>query len=194
MSGRHRHGRHRAKPPSRKSQHFWLLVTVGAFLGAGLTQQPSPVQAADSGAVVTSVPPSNTHWKAAVPRPKPVRLMGNRVRDLPMMVTGRHGLNPAALAVLSWVESRFPSITQAGGVRPDRLPDHPAGRAVDFMVTDPVVGDRIVRSLLANARTLGVKYVIFRQTIHYPSGRSGLMENRGSARENHFDHVHVSVF
>ena len=44
------------------------------------------------------------------------------------------GLTRDALLALRCVHGRFPQITTFGGVRADSLPDHPSGRAVDFMI------------------------------------------------------------
>ena len=45
-----------------------------------------------------------------------------------------HGLTRDALLTLRCVHAQFPAITTFGGVHPDPLPDHPSGRAVDFMI------------------------------------------------------------
>jgi hypothetical protein len=71
-----------------------------------------------------------------------------------------------------------------------RQSDHPAGLAVDFMMTG-ARGDRLAACALANRAALGVDYVIWKQRINYGDGWEA-MEDRGGATENHFDHVHVS--
>jgi hypothetical protein len=43
-------------------------------------------------------------------------------------------LTPEALLVLRCVTATFPRLTDFGGKRPDPLPDHPSGRAVDIMI------------------------------------------------------------
>lgn len=69
--------------------------------------------------------------------------------------------------------------------------DHPSGHALDFMV-NRVTGDKLADYVLANADLLSVKYVIWRQRIKFPGGSWKIMEDRGGATANHYDHVHVS--
>jgi uncharacterized protein YbdZ (MbtH family) len=58
------------------------------------------------------------------------------------------------------------------------------------MVDDPVLGDRIAADMLTRP---DVKYIIWKQQIRYPSGYWRVMEDRGSATANHYNHVHVAV-
>ncbi|MHA6785034.1 hypothetical protein ACVGOW_29175 [Pseudonocardia saturnea] len=71
-----------------------------------------------------------------------------------------------------------------------RVSDHPRGLAVDFM-TGRERGDLIADCALANQEALGISYVIWRQRVNYGDGWEP-MSDRGSATENHYDHVHVS--
>ncbi|WP_344953548.1 hypothetical protein [Actinomadura miaoliensis] len=81
--------------------------------------------------------------------------------------------------------------------------DHAAGRACDFM-EGPIGrmpsasaqrhGDQVAAYAVANARRLGVSYVIWKQhiwNVRFPGWRR--MEDRGSITQNHYDHVHISV-
>lgn len=68
---------------------------------------------------------------------------------------------------------------------------HPAGRALDFMCSK-AQGDRINAFLLANAGALGVQYTIWQQTYFEPGEPPEPMEDRGSATQNHLDHVHAN--
>lgn len=68
--------------------------------------------------------------------------------------------------------------------------DHPAGRAVDFMV-DRATGDGLAACALRNKAALGITYVIWQQRINYGNGWVP-MEDRGGATANHLDHVHIS--
>lgn len=110
------------------------------------------------------------------------------------------GLTASSLALLADVRARYPQITSVGGVRPDALPDHPSGRALDFMMpngtADKALGDDLAEYVRANAARLNVSYVIWRQRIwsvaRAAEGWRG-MANRGSATANHMDHVHVTV-
>jgi endonuclease/exonuclease/phosphatase (EEP) superfamily protein YafD len=77
---------------------------------------------------------------------------------------------------------------------------HPAGLAADFMVplnaAGRAQGDRLAAYAKANAQKLGIDYIIWYQRI-WSVARAGEgwrpMEDRGSATENHLDHVHINV-
>ena len=77
---------------------------------------------------------------------------------------------------------------------------HSVGLALDFMISDidngPVVGDQVATYLQQNAASLGVAYIIWQQAIWSPD-RAGEgwrpMADRGSATQNHMDHVHLSL-
>ncbi|MFD0534895.1 hypothetical protein ACFQY7_15235 [Actinomadura luteofluorescens] len=81
--------------------------------------------------------------------------------------------------------------------------DHGEGRACDFMEStggrSPSAGaqrhgDEVARYAVANARRLGISYVIWRQHIwNVRGGGWRPMEDRGSITQNHYDHVHISV-
>ncbi|WP_017608112.1 coiled-coil domain-containing protein [Nocardiopsis xinjiangensis] len=84
--------------------------------------------------------------------------------------------------------------------------EHPKGRACDFMVDGNGQmpsqeqidrGWEIAEWARDNADDLGVMYVIYRQQIwDVRRGDTGWrdMADRGSITENHFDHVHISMF
>ncbi|MBE1586325.1 coiled-coil domain-containing protein [Nonomuraea angiospora] len=80
--------------------------------------------------------------------------------------------------------------------------EHPLGRACDFMMStggtmpaaiNNALGDRIADWALKNKGKLGVKYVIWKQRINTGSGWRA-MSDRGSVTENHYDHVHISMY
>ncbi|MCA0252626.1 MAG: peptidoglycan DD-metalloendopeptidase family protein [Actinobacteria bacterium] len=115
------------------------------------------------------------------------------------------GLKRDALLVLRCIRQQFPAITDIGGVRRDRLPDHPSGRAVDLMIPNyqtssgKEFGWQVARWLQTHQRQLGVEYLIFDNRIwsvkrdsegwrvYRPSGQ-------GSDSSLHYNHVHVTVF
>ena len=103
------------------------------------------------------------------------------------------GLTKNALAVLAAVKYSFPGMTNIGGVRPDSMPDHPSGRALDFMTSDRGYGDAIASLLISRAGELDIEYIIWRQRVWLPSSGWKTMSDRGSATANHYDHVHVTV-
>jgi hypothetical protein len=84
-------------------------------------------------------------------------------------------------------------MTNIGGVRPDSMPDHPSGRALDFMTSDRGYGDAIASMLIGRAGELNIEYIIWRQRIWMPSSGWRTMEDRGGVTANHYDHVHVTV-
>lgn len=104
-------------------------------------------------------------------------------------------VRPWVAAAANEISQRF-GITTMYGVRPDTIPDHPAGLAVDFMVfTDKGKGDSVAAYVLANASRLGVSYLIWQQQIwNVARGDKAWrqMADRGSPTANHRDHVHVT--
>ena len=113
--------------------------------------------------------------------------------------TGIGGLTNSARRVFVSVMNNFPAIVSVIGVRPDSIPDHPSGRAIDFMIPDwssgsgRSLGEAIVSHVQANAGRWNVDYVIYRQRIWTPGRGWKSMSDRGSSTANHMDHVHVSV-
>ena len=88
---------------------------------------------------------------------------------------GMAGVCPNARALASYIENTYPGVQSIGGVRPDRLPDHPSGHAIDIMIgTDMALGDAINADVQRQAARFAVKYTLWR----VPS---------------HFNHVHVTV-
>ena len=113
------------------------------------------------------------------------------------------GLKPNAVKTYRAVIKQFPEITSVGGVRPDSLPDHPSGRALDLMIPNyksasgKRMGGEVAAWLKLNARELGVNYVIWDQHIwNITRDKEGwrYMASRGSDSANHKNHVHVTVF
>ena len=107
-----------------------------------------------------------------------------------------NGLQPNTIRVHRAICARFPQVSAYGGVRADALPEHPSGRALDAMISNPDTGWQIAKFVRANASALGVTEVIYAQQI-WTTQRGGegwrSMPDRGSASANHFDHVHVTV-
>lgn len=91
----------------------------------------------------------------------------------------------------------FPQVQNYGGYRAGDPQDHGTGHAVDAMVHgDWATGDGILEFLLNHREELGVKYIIWKQTIYgdWNGWSAEVMEDRGSTTQNHYDHVHVSVY
>lgn len=115
---------------------------------------------------------------------------------------GLSGLTSRSKSLLVKVHDRYPQITWYNGVRPDSIPDHPSGRALDIMLSNYTssssnkLGWNIANWVRNNSSALGVEYVIFDQHI-WSVARSSegwrTMEDRGSDNANHRNHVHVTV-
>ena len=90
-------------------------------------------------------------------------------------LVGASGLTPNAAALAKYIAGNYPGVQSIGGVRGDRLPDHPSGHAIDIMVGNMGLGDTIAADVRSQAGRFGVKYILWRVA-------------------DHFDHVHVTVF
>ncbi|MFE9242129.1 coiled-coil domain-containing protein [Nocardiopsis sp. NPDC006938] len=123
-----------------------------------------------------------------------------------------NSITPRTEQMRDLVIERFGRGDDVGGVgcyRPDGgwvVGEHPKGRACDFMLhpnggmPDQEQIDRgweISEWARENADDLGIMYVIYRQQIwDVRRGDEGwrAMSDRGNMTENHFDHVHISMF
>ena len=89
---------------------------------------------------------------------------------------GMNGLCPNAWNLAQYIAANYPGVQSIGGVRADRLPDHPSGHAIDIMIgANMGLGDMIASYVNSNFSTYSVKYVLWRVP-------------------DHFNHVHVTVF
>jgi uncharacterized protein YgiM (DUF1202 family) len=113
------------------------------------------------------------------------------------------GLKPNAIKVHRAARVRFPQLSTYYGVRPDSIPDHPSGRALDLMIPNytsakgKALGGEVAAWARANARSLGIQYVIWNQRIwNIQRDREGWrpMADRGGDSANHKNHVHVTVY
>ncbi len=117
------------------------------------------------------------------------------------------GLTRDALLVLRCTKAKFPSLTDFGGKRPDPLPDHPSGRAVDIMIPNyttaegQAFGWQVAHWLKDNRQALGVQYLIFDAKIwsverHAEGWRPYSPGYTGSINDSslHRNHVHVTVY
>jgi uncharacterized protein YgiM (DUF1202 family) len=113
------------------------------------------------------------------------------------------GLRPNAIRVHRAALARFPRIATYYGVRKDPIPDHPSGRALDLMIpgysstSGRAFGSEVAAWARANARTLGIQYVIWNQHIwNIQRDQEGwrYMADRGGDSANHKNHVHVTVY
>jgi hypothetical protein len=115
-----------------------------------------------------------------------------RARFLPVGIAPEQGLQVRTILVERAISVAFPQIHQIGGVRPDALPWHPLGLAIDVMIPDPgstegiALGNAIVAYVMKNASRFGIQDAIWRG-VYYTPGSSQ------ASRLGHYDHVHVTT-
>ncbi len=168
-------GKHRADDVDTGGAAAGIVRTSRALARAAYqAQQPAPAERAQPGRVSRSTPRGSCSKSTSI----------------------EAHLTSNARAVYRAVCALFGgSVSSFGGHRPGDGGDHGSGRAVDIMVSGNP-GWEIARYLQANARELGVTYVIYEQKIWLagnPTSQWKFMEDRGSRTANHYDHVHVSV-
>jgi len=110
----------------------------------------------------------------------------------------RGAVRPQVQAAADQVVSHVPGADgiTLGGTRASATDPggHPSGLALDYMVLgDDDLGDAIAQYHRDHWDSLGVEYVIWQQRmLSSPGGSWQPMADRGSATENHYDHVHVN--
>jgi hypothetical protein len=113
-------------------------------------------------------------------------------RTLPVGVAPERGLQVKTILAARSISAAFPEIDEIGGVRPDPLPWHPNGLALDMIIPNPgtpggiALGNQIVAFALKNATRFGLQDAIWRGVYYTPTGPKGY----GSG---HFDHVHITT-
>ncbi len=183
-----------------------LLFAVGASADA--------VAARGSADSVADVAPCCVQVAAAAPKPASWALssvttgpgeMGAASRasrwrvvnlDAPKLlsvgVAPERGLQVKTILAARSISAAFPEIKSIGGVRPDSLPWHPRGLAIDVMIPNPssaqgiALGNEIVAFALKNAGRFSLQDAIWRGTYYTPSGPSG-------SGYGHYDHVHITT-
>jgi hypothetical protein len=119
--------------------------------------------------------------------------------DLTHDTASEKGLQKDTILAARAVSEAFPEIKDIGGCRPDSLPWHPQGKAIDVMIPDPTspggraLGDAVMRFAMQHKDRFDINHVIWRQTMYLPDGSVQHMENRGSPTQNHMDHVHIAT-
>jgi hypothetical protein len=115
-----------------------------------------------------------------------------RARFLTADVAPERGMQIRTILVARSITADFPQIHEMGGVRPDPLPWHPLGLAVDVMIPNPesaegiALGNAIVAYVLQNANRFGIQDAIWRGVYYTPNGAQ-------TSRLGHYDHVHVTT-
>ena len=116
-----------------------------------------------------------------------------RARFLTADVASERGLQIRTILTARSITADFPQIHEIGGVRPDPLPWHPLGLALDVMIPNPesaagiALGDAIVAYVLQNADRFAIQDAIWRGVYYTPNGAQ-------TSRLGHYDHVHVTTF
>src|SRR5262249_13628125 len=115
-----------------------------------------------------------------------------RSRFLPVGVASEQGLQVRTILTERAISADFPQIHVIGGVRPDPLPWHPLGLALDVMIPNPestqgiALGNAIVAYVMQNANRFGIQDAIWRGVYYTPNGAQ-------ASRLGHYDHVHVTT-
>jgi uncharacterized protein YgiM (DUF1202 family) len=113
------------------------------------------------------------------------------------------GLKPNAIKVHRAARTKFPQIRTYYALRAGVFTDHSTGRALDLMIPNyksasgKALGYKVAAWAKANARELGINYVIWNQHIwNITRDNEGwrYMADRGGDSANHKDHVHITVF
>lgn len=90
-------------------------------------------------------------------------------------IVGGNGLCPNAWALADYIRATYPAVQSIGGVRPDPLPDHPSGHALDIMVGgNTALGNTIAADIRNQSSRFGLRYLLWQTVAHW-------------------DHVHVTV-
>jgi len=116
----------------------------------------------------------------------------NAPKLLPVGVALERGLQVKTILAARSISAAFPEIKNIGGVRPDALPWHPRGLAIDVMIPNPssaagiALGNEIVRFAFKNADRFALQDCIWRGTYYTPRGPSG-------SGYGHYDHVHITT-
>lgn len=115
-----------------------------------------------------------------------------RSRFLPVGIAPERGLQVRTILTARSISAEFPQIHEIGGVRPDSLPWHPRGLALDVMIPNPqsaegiALGNAIVAYVLQNSARFGIQDAIWRGVYYTPNGAQ-------ASRLGHYDHVHVTT-
>ena len=126
--------------------------------------------------------------------------------NYPPEAIGPGGITERTAEMRAQAIEKFGAPYPVGCLRVGDPQDHGKGRACDFMTgpygqmpnaAQEARGDALAAWAVANAKELGIHYVIWKQQI-WNVERAGEgwrpMENRGSITQNHWDHVHISMY
>ncbi|OBH27769.1 hypothetical protein A5692_24005 [Mycobacterium sp. E342] len=202
-------GRHRLAKKRRKSPLVLaaVLAPAAAFFAVAADASPfvprhEPVPVIGDGAPccpeifaakpVAIVLASDVSRGEGAAEPVAASRYHTRSRFLPAGLAPEQGLQVRTIQVSRSISAKFPQIHEIGGVRPDPLPWHPLGLALDVMIPNPqsadgiALGDEIVAYVMRNARRFGIQDAIWRGVYYTPGGAQ-------PSRLGHYDHVHVTT-
>ncbi|OBH06073.1 hypothetical protein A5696_24655 [Mycobacterium sp. E2699] len=197
-------GRHRLAKKRRKSPGVLaaVLAPAAVFFATAGDVRPSPTHV-DAKPVISDVAPCCLEIVAA-PANMSRKAAGfahgqlaasryhTRSRFLLTDVAPEQGLQVRTILTARSISAAFPQIHSMGGVRPDPLPWHPLGLAIDVMIPDPgsadgiALGNAIVAYVMRNASRFGIQDAIWRGVYYTPTGAQ-------ASRLGHYDHVHVTT-
>jgi hypothetical protein len=99
---------------------------------------------------------------------------------LPKGDASESGLQVKTILAARAISAAFPEIEDIGGVRPDPLPWHPNGLAIDVTIPNPGTAVR------KNAARFAMQDAIWRGTYYTPNGSQ-------AGGYGHYDHVHITT-
>ncbi|MFH5207610.1 hypothetical protein [Antrihabitans spumae] len=168
------------------------LVSAGVWVANGQAPSSEPriaLPAPELLAAVTPDPPQRLVW--ITPPPSSALPVAAAVAGRPPCETSLAGAQPHVAQVGNFLRTVF-GISDIGAANGrGGSGDHGSGLALDLMMSDPALGDAVANYVLANQDAFNVTYVIWQQRYNDGGGWS-MMEDRGGATANHYDHVHVS--
>ena len=198
--GRHELARKRRKPSIALAA---VLAPAAVFFAAAGDVRPLAARD-DHKPVISDVAPCCLEIVAAAPNTsgKAVGFADGRLaaasryhtrsRFLPVGVAPERGLQVRTILTARSISAAFPEIHEIGGVRPDPLPWHPLGLAIDVMIPNSAsaegidLGNQIVAFVLQNATRFGMQDAIWRGMYYTPHGARAM-------GMGHYDHVHVTT-
>jgi hypothetical protein len=199
--GRHRLARKRRKSPAVLAA---LLAPAAVFFAVAGDVSPFAVRV-EAQPVIGNAAPSDLEIVAAESNlPHSAAALGIRdsqpaasryhvrSRFLPVGLASEQGLQVRTILASRSISATFPEIHEIGGVRPDPLPWHPLGLALDVMIPNPespqgiALGNEIVAYVLKHASRFGIQDAIWRGVYYTPNGAQ-------ASRLGHYDHVHVTT-
>ena len=207
-------GRHELAEDRRKSSVVLaaLVAPAAVFFAAGADVHPLAAKPAAAPAADTTPPCCMEIVAAASFASGPAASLGHsmmssapaqvvsasrwRVVDVPRLLpkglANERGLQVRTILAARSISAAFPELHEIDGVRPDPLPWHPNGLALDIMIPNSsssdgiALGDEIVAYALKNANRFDLQDAIWRGIYYTPNGP------RGSGM-GHFDHVHITT-